>query len=185
MVSFLPKIIVVVASLLRRSLERVAIRASEEEILFCSPSGSSFLRSSSFHPEKNRKKIDDADDDDHKSALLKADGFGTSTTLQRRRGARAKVLAITKEEDSGKNDDDALSDDQPRWSGEPSRADANATEIETTTTTAITQPPATTSGYTRKWKKRDLSWARDAIPFYVMLLWTSSRETAFWRTRKF
>ena len=48
-------------------------------------------------------------------------------------------------------------------------ADANATEIETTTTTAITQPPATTSGYTRKWKKRDLSWARDAIPFYVML----------------
>ena len=44
---------------------------------FCSPSGSSSLRSSSFHPEKNRKKIDDADDDDHKSALLKADGFGT------------------------------------------------------------------------------------------------------------
>jgi len=25
------------------------------------------------------------------------------------------------------------------------------------------------SGYQRKWKKRDLAWARDAIPFYVML----------------
>ena len=153
-------------SLSRKSGDKERRRRSR---FFCSPSGSSSLCSSSFHPEKNRKKIDDDDDDDHQSALLKAsDVFVTSTTLQRRRGARAKVRAITKEEDSEKNDDDALSDDQPRWSGEPSRADANATEIETTATTAI-QPPATTSGYTRKWKKRDLSWARDAIPFYVML----------------
>ena len=154
-------------SLSRKSGDKERRRRSR---FFCSPSGSSSLCSSSFHPEKNRKKIDDDDDDDdHQSALLKAsDVFGTSTTLQRRRGARAKVRAITKEEDSEKNDDDALSDDQPRWSGEPSRADANATEIETTATPAI-QPPATTSGYTRKWKKRDLSWARDAIPFYVML----------------
>ena len=153
-------------SLSRKSGDKERRRRSR---FFCSPSGSSSLCSSSFHPEKNRKKIDDDDDEDHQSALLKAsDIFGTSTTLQRRRGARAKVRAITKEEDSEKDDDDALSDDQPRWSREPSRADANATEIETTATTAI-QPPATTSGYTRKWKKRDLSWARDAIPFYVML----------------
>ena len=77
--------------------------------LFCLPSGSSPSRSSSFHPEKNRKKITkgDADDDDHKSALVKADVFGTSTTSLQRRGARAKVRAITKEEDSEKNEDDA------------------------------------------------------------------------------
>ncbi|CAL6432643.1 unnamed protein product [Bathycoccus prasinos] len=151
-------------SLSRKSGDKERRRRSR---FFCSPSSSS-LCSSSFHPKNNGKKIrKDDDDDDHKSALLKADVFGTNLTL-RRRGARAEVRAITKEEDSEKNDDDVLSDDQPRWSGEPSRADANATEIETTTTTAI-QPPATTSGYTRKWKKRDLSWARDAIPFYVML----------------
>jgi beta-amylase len=225
-------------SLSRKSGDKERRRRSR---FFCSPSS---LSSSSFHPKKNRRKItkgdedDDDDDDDHHRALIKADGFGTSTTTLRRRGARAKVRAIsrgrkgrlstktatfafsssssgggapaggfnndnsreeeeeerkeekgttlengiviagatttteknTKEEDAEKNDD-ALSDDQPRWSGEPSAADANGTEMETTTTTAITppQPPATTSGYTRKWKKRDLSWARDAIPFYVML----------------
>ena len=49
------------------------------------------------------------------------------------------------------------------------RADANATETTTPTTDAPRTATGATSGYTRKWKKRDLSWARDAIPFYVML----------------
>ena len=75
--------------------------------------------------------------------------------------------------------EEVLSEDQPRWAGEPSSSSsntsssssssANATERAEAVATSPPPQPATTSGYTRKWKKRDLSWARDAIPFYVML----------------
>ena len=74
--------------------------------------------------------------------------------------------------------DEVLSEDQPRWAGEPSSSSSNtssssssakATERAEAVGTSPPPQPATTSGYTRKWKKRDLSWARDAIPFYVML----------------
>ena len=102
------------------------------------------------------------------------------TKKKRRAVTGRSALSSQDEETSAKKEDEEdstmVSNEQPRWSGGPSAsssaaaaADANATETTTPTTDAPRTATGATSGYTRKWKKRDLSWARDAIPFYVML----------------
>ena len=109
----------------------------------------------------------------------------TKPKKKKRRAVTGRsALSSQDEETSAKKEDEEdstmVSNEQPRWSGGPSAsssssssssslADANATETTTPTTDAPRTATGATSGYTRKWKKRDLSWARDAIPFYVML----------------
>ena len=108
----------------------------------------------------------------------------TKPKKKKRRAVTGRsALSSQDEETSAKKEDEEdstmASNEQPRWSGGPSAssssssssslADANATETPTPTTDAPRTATGATSGYTRKWKKRDLSWARDAIPFYVML----------------